>query len=91
MDRDAGLTEDQAKREMARCIHEDHGATSDAYPGLRLEFGVLYRDMSELPMRQFRGGIYRIERICRDIERGGSPRPCWYCGRRHEGWVCPVR
>jgi len=51
---------------------------------------MLYRGMDELPMRQFRGGIKRIERICRDIERGGSPAPCWYCGRRHEDVVCAV-
>ena len=75
---------------MAQRVLDAHGETINAYPGLRWEFGVLNCDMDELPMRQFRGGIYRIEPICRDIERGGSPKPCWYCGRRHEGVVCPM-
>lgn len=68
---------------------DEHGETINAYPGLRWEFGVLYRDMDELPMRRFRGGIKRIERICEGAVSKGSPEPCWYFGRRHEGVVCP--
>ncbi|MFB6271655.1 MAG: hypothetical protein ABEL51_02050 [Salinibacter sp.] len=55
MNEDANLSESEAKREMAQRLYEEHGATINAYPGLRWEFGVLYRDISELPMRQFRG------------------------------------
>lgn len=89
MDPDPGLTESDAKRHMIAEMHEDHGATIAAYPLLRWEFGLLYRDVDELPMSRFRTWLTSIERVVRDIERGGSPKPCWACGRRHAGVVCP--
>lgn len=89
MDPETGLTESDAKRHMIAEMQADHGETIAAYPLLRWEFGLLYRDMDELPMYRFRPWLRSIERVVRDIERGGSPKPCWACGRRHEGVVCP--
>lgn len=54
MNQDIGLIGPEAKREMAQRVLDEHGETINAYPDLRWEFGVLYRDMDDLPMRQFR-------------------------------------